>query len=324
MICTVCGRCWPEFGSARCISVLCAGLCGGAGVLATGFPVVFPHFLQRFCRDQGGGCFRREEFMLSYCKRIAMRRCGTIPDFFVWCVGRMRKRNANQRESRSLRSLRESHLRNRRSPSRPSGRVALLIANAPANAGRRLPGVAEEKVRPPYHEKSIEISLLTTGGARKAPSSIFSRVCDNDPRSGEWSTALPCDSNALAGDRRQASGVKKCDSLSERDSRFFIASCPLTAQPTNNFQKNSRKKPTKYFRGITSVLIKNVFFPPILRQAAGRRYSLSDLKPCRRLGQSPGITGGESGRTFRWIRSSAPVQLLTRDLSLTIQVVLVE
>lgn len=70
MIYTVCGRYWPEFGSVRCISVLCAGFCGGAGVLAAGFSVVFPHFLQRFCRDPGGGCFRREEFMLSYCNRI--------------------------------------------------------------------------------------------------------------------------------------------------------------------------------------------------------------------------------------------------------------
>ena len=74
-----------------------------------------------------------------------------------------------------------------------------------------------------------------TANAREAPThplsctsfaSIFSCACDNDPRSGEWSTALPCDCNEQPpGSGRARAALRKCDERSSGAKRRICVIC---------------------------------------------------------------------------------------------------
>ena len=101
-----------------------------------------------------------------------MRKSSTGNPFFVrlWSVGRMRKKSANLRESRSLRSLNES--RARIVARRPFG-SAWLIATATAHAG----GGRDTLTHLPHAELFCFMKLP----------SVRRRGGDCDPRSGEQS-----------------------------------------------------------------------------------------------------------------------------------------
>ncbi len=110
----------------------------------------------------------------------------------------------------------------------------------------RVPPVAGSRIISPLRI-TFSRPLLSHGGARKAPSSICRRVCDNDPRSGEWSTAPPCDSNATRpfgrkGERRNANAIRGGSEATEirADRVFYSHPARLPTHPPTIFRKHTR------------------------------------------------------------------------------------